>query len=130
MLEQFLAYLKVERGLSKNTLHAYGSDLRQFQFFVTSLGVVEPCHINREHVGSFCEMGAQHELSASSVHRKLSALRRFFWFLRKEGKITTDPVCDIDLPKVERGCQDLPKSTRSTHLFHDLQAIVFGAYGM
>jgi|SRR5579871_2602594 len=102
MLEQFLAYLRIERGLSQNTVYSYGHDLRQFIAFLAPMGMDEIKDIKREHISHFCQMRSENLLSAKTLHRNLSALRRFFWFLRKEGRVTVDPTLDIDLPKVEK----------------------------
>lgn len=109
MLEQFLAYMRVERGLSHNTIISYSSDVRQFFSYLHSVDDVALHEIHRDHIGKFCEVYGENLSSAKSLHRKLSALRRFFRFLRKEQKIEIDPSADIILPKVEK---TLPKYAR------------------
>ncbi|HXW53385.1 MAG TPA: site-specific tyrosine recombinase XerD [Myxococcota bacterium] len=106
LLEQFLAFLKVEKGLAENTIYSYGQDLRQFLAFLVAKDLEDVTRISREHVSGFCALRADNNTSAKTLHRNLSAIRRFFWFLRKEGKIVVDPAGDIDLPKVEK---KLPK---------------------
>lgn len=101
-LEQFLAYLRVERGLSQNTLLSYSSDIRHFFSFMATLNILQAQAITREHVSKYCQERGENHISATSLHRNLSALRRFFKFLRKENKIHIDPTVDIDLPKVEK----------------------------
>jgi integrase/recombinase XerD len=105
-LEQFLAYLRVERGLSPNTLLSYSSDIRHFLLFMASMEIFLAQAIKREHVSKYCQARGEQDIRATSLHRNLSALRRFFKFLRKENKIHIDPTLDIDLPKVEK---KLPK---------------------
>lgn len=105
-LEQFLAFMRVEKGLSNNTILSYGSDLRQFAAHVASLGVHACAALSRDHISSFCEEQALHHASAKTLHRRLSAIRRYFWFLRKEGLITINPASDFPLPKIEA---NLPK---------------------
>jgi integrase/recombinase XerD len=105
-LEQFLAYMRVEKGLSDNTILSYGSDVRQFSAHLMSLGVSHYTSISRDHLSSFCEEQTKHDASAKTLHRRLSAIRRFFWFLRKEGLITINPASDFPLPKIEK---KLPK---------------------
>lgn len=113
MLEQFLAYLRVERGLADNTISSYGSDLRQFFSFLALLGIGESALVLREHISSFCEQKATNLASAKSMHRSLCAIRRFFWFLRKEGTIAFSPANDIGLPKVEK---KLPKYAKANEI--------------
>lgn len=107
MLEQFLAYVQVERGLSRNTVLSYGSDLRQFMDFLSTRDRLNVRAITREDVSAFCAQRTCAHASAKTLHRSLCALRRFFLFLRKEGKITLNPADDVDLPKVEKR---LPKT--------------------
>ncbi len=106
-LEQFLAYSRVERGLSANTILSYSSDLRIFFDYVMSSGLNRAEQLNREHIAQFCQLRSYAGISAKSLHRELVALRRFFLFLRKEGKINVSPADDISLPKVP---SSLPKA--------------------
>lgn len=100
-LEQFLSFSRVEKGLSENTVSSYGSDLRLFFSFLSQSQVKAVSDVRREHISEFCAQRARMGISAKSMHRALCALRRFFLFLRKEGKIQTNPAEDVDLPKVE-----------------------------
>src|SRR5580704_17947165 len=102
LLEQFLAYLRVERGLSPNTVSSYGSDLRQFFLFLHSLGIEKATLVARGHISDYCKERTEHRASAKSLHRHLCAIRRYFLFLRKEEKIAISPAHDIALPKVEK----------------------------
>lgn len=113
----FLVYLKVEKGLADNTIASYGSDLRQFFEHVAALGVSEANKITRAHLSSFCEELAAHNNSAKTLHRKLSALRKFFWYLRKEGLISTNPAQDFPLPKVEKTLPKYAKPDQIEELF-------------
>lgn len=107
VLEQFLAYAKVEKGLSPNTIAAYGSDLRCFLALLADLNRIFIHQVQREQVVAFCEERARDAISAKSVHRALCAIRRYFLFARKEGLIAINPADDIDLPRVEKR---LPKA--------------------
>lgn len=102
MLEQFLAYLKVERGLANNTLFSYGSDLRQFFVFLAQRNIFLAKDITKEHIGDYCEERTRAFTSAKSLHRNVCSLRRFFRFLLKEKRISINPALDIHLPKVEK----------------------------
>lgn len=107
-LEQFLSFIRVERGLSENSVLSYSSDLRQFFSHLAQLAVDEPKKLTREHVALFCEKRAKEHISAKSMHRSLCAIRRYFLFLRKENVINFSPVDDIVLPKTE---MRLPRTT-------------------
>lgn len=113
MYEQFLAYIRVERGLANNTALSYGSDLRFFLAHLNSVGIARASDITREHVSKFCEIRFQELTSAKSLHRSLSAIRRFFRFLQKEGVVTINPAMDIELPKIEK---TLPKVIKADEI--------------
>ncbi len=112
LLEQFLAYLKVERALAENTIVSYSSDLRLFfTFLADQIQKVE--QINKEHISRFCEDRFKNQTSAKSLHRNLCSLRRFFRFLQKEKRITINPASEIFLPKVEK---TLPKFAKKEQI--------------
>lgn len=102
MLDQFLGYLRVERGLSHNTIVSYRSDLNQFLSFISMKGIDRIEGVLRTHISDFIKERSKQGFSAKTMHRSLSAIRRFFWFLRKEGMISVCPASDIDLPRVEK----------------------------
>lgn len=99
MLEQFLAFIRVEKGLSNNTVASYQSDIRLFFLTIPSQELSDLSH---EDMMYFCQKRTEEGLSAKSLHRCLSALRRFFLFLKREGKIPVNPTENIELPKVEK----------------------------
>jgi integrase/recombinase XerD len=101
-LSQFLAYLRVEKGLAQNTIMAYESDIRQFFHHLEDYQIEQCAYINQSHISSFCEWQTKENISAKSLHRKVSALRRFFAFLKKERLISINPTLDFILPKVEK----------------------------
>jgi integrase/recombinase XerD len=108
-LEQFLAYARVERGLSANTVASYGSDVRHFFDFLKSKNILDLQKIERQHIVDYCQLRCDDAISAKSMHRFLCALRRFFWFLRKEGLLKISPVDDIVLPRVEKKLPQVAK---------------------
>jgi len=86
-VDEFLAYLAAERGLSKNTLEAYGRDLRLF----TKMGL---------EVFPFLAKLQEQGLASSSICRALMALKVFFRFLKKEKYIEIDPTLHLEGPKL------------------------------
>jgi len=104
--DQFIAFLKVERGLSVNTVAAYASDLQKFFSFLKGLNLHDLREVSSSHISSFCEIRTKNGISAKSLHRSLSAIRRFFLFLRKIDLVLKNPAEDICLPKTEK---KLPK---------------------
>jgi integrase/recombinase XerD len=95
-----LDHLRVERGLSKNTLESYARDLSALLAFA---GDTLPLASLDGGVlaGLLVESGRQ-GLSARSTSRRLSALRGFFRFLLQEKAIPTDPTTILERPKLRR----------------------------
>jgi len=102
LLLEFLAYLELERGLSRNTLNAYRTDLLQFGEYLRDRGI-DPIEITAaemsEFVGSLTSADGEHPLAASTVHRKTAALRSFYKHLRREDLIIDDPTVGLTTPR-------------------------------
>jgi integrase/recombinase XerD len=99
----FLAYLEFERGLSRNTLEAYRSDLLQFGRFLEEhkLSAVE---LEARDVSDFLAglaggNGSGKPASPATVHRKAACLRSFFRHLRREGVRDSDPTATLTPPR-------------------------------
>jgi integrase/recombinase XerD len=106
----FLAYLELERGLSRNTLNAYQSDLAQLGRFLTKRGVA-PLHAQHGDLAAFLSdlaRGGEDRppVSPATLQRKAACLRSFYRHLRREGLLEHDPTADLrGPPKTQR----LPK---------------------
>lgn len=102
ILDQFLHYLIVEKGLSKNTIEAYGHNLNRFLTHLQKDGVQELEKVSKLEVKAFLLSLKKKGLSAKTVVRNLVALRTFFKFLIQEGVLQTNPVEEIESPKVSK----------------------------
>ncbi len=98
----YLHYLEVERGLAANTLDAYGSDLRIFMRFLAGCKVMMLENVTRTEVMAFSRALRIEGRSPRSVARTVVAVRTFFRFLYREGKLPTDPTQDVETPKAGR----------------------------
>ncbi len=101
-LQRYLDHLKVEKGLSKNTLEAYGTDLHAFLGFLRvrkrgSWSEVLPQDV-LEHVMKLSDRS----LKARSLARHLVAIRGLYKFLMKEGDVAKNPTALVELPKAGR----------------------------
>src|SRR3989440_6299392 len=105
----FLAYLEFERGLSRNTLEAYRSDLLQFGRFLVERGA-DAVTASSADLSDFLAWLASGEgrpaASPATIHRKAACLRSFYRHLRREGVLDSDPTAAISSPR--RG-RRLPK---------------------
>jgi integrase/recombinase XerD len=92
-MEEYLVSLRVERGLSRNTIAAYTRDLRQYLEFLDGRRPGED--LVAEYVGELRRRG----LADSTVGRKIASLRGLHRFLVVEGLWETDPTVLVDSPR-------------------------------
>lgn len=93
-IEGFLSYLGSEKGLSKNTLEAYGRDIRFLTQFLQGKAATE------EEILGFLRTLKDKGFASSSICRTLVAVKVFFRFLKKEELIAKDPTIHLDSPKL------------------------------
>jgi len=100
LADQFINHLRVERGLSENTIQSYSRDLMRFFQFLEKKKL-SPLLVTQddivEYVGTLSAV-----LSVRSTARNISALKMFFRFLVSDGKIESSPARLLDTPKLER----------------------------
>ena len=106
----FLAYLELERGLSRNTLEAYRSDLLQYGSFLERRGL-DPLAVRHADLAAFLDELAQGRdgrppVAAATLQRKTACLRSFYRHLRREELLDHDPTADLRGP---RKSQKLPQ---------------------
>jgi integrase/recombinase XerD len=110
LMLDFLAYLELERGLSRNTLEAYRSDLLQFGEFLERGGLTVGEAGHGEIAAFLAELASGGEgrapASAATLARKIACLRSFYRHLRREGAIEHDPTAELRGP---RKTQRLPR---------------------
>jgi integrase/recombinase XerD len=99
----FLAYLELERGLSRNTLEAYRSDLQQFGEFLGRHSL-DPLRVGPRELAAFIsEMADGHDgrpaAAPATLQRKIACLRSFYRHLRREQVIEHDPTSELRPPR-------------------------------
>ncbi len=96
--EEFLDYIIVEKGLSKNTVDAYNRDISRFELFLKERS--KPVkNAGREDIISFMTSLGRGGLSSRSTARNMVAVRMFYRFLKAEGHIEALPTDNIELPR-------------------------------
>jgi integrase/recombinase XerD len=106
LLDQFLHYLIVEKGLSRNTIEAYSHGLNRFLDHLRKKGAREWAKVSKFEVRAFLLLLKRQGLSTKTVVRNLVAIRTFFKFLIQEGFLEFNPVEGLESPKVAK---TLPK---------------------
>ncbi len=100
-IEDFLHYLQYEKNFSPHTLRTYTQDLESFISFLEEKGLNSFKQVTSEHIRSYLvEMMRRYK--CRTVSRRLSALRSFFKYLLKKGKIERQPTEAIFNPKLSR----------------------------
>ena len=98
--ESFLQYLQIEKRYSLHTVRSYLNDLDQFYRFLLSLGLPEDAvPVTSRDIRAWIVSMLDNNYSTASVHRKISCLRVFYRYLRKEGIMKNDPLEKVVLPK-------------------------------
>ena len=102
----FLAYLEFERGLSRNTLEAYRTDLLQFGRFLErrersalEAGAADIADFLAEPAAGGTE---RPPASTATIHRKTACLRSFYRHVRREGLLDSDPTATLSAPRRAR----------------------------
>ncbi len=102
LLDRFIDYLILDRGLSRNTCDAYLNDLNRFLLFLEDRDIrdVSSCRI-RDVQDLVAEMSAM-GMASSSLARNISSIRMFYRYLLGEGLLEQDVLADIEIPKRKR----------------------------
>lgn len=98
-LKEYLNYVSVERGCSRNTVLAYGRDLRNYLARLKEEGVTRPEQITRERIEGHIRSLRESGLAISSVERAVSAIKGFHRFMVSERITAAHPAADLPLPK-------------------------------
>jgi integrase/recombinase XerD len=101
LIAAFINHIKVEKGLSANTIEAYTRDLRKFQAFLAErkkkLG-----DVGRDTIVDFLGGLYRQRLDSRTVSRHLVSVRNLFRFALVEGVVSEDPTLNLESPKVRK----------------------------
>lgn len=106
LIDSFLDYLTVERGLAKNTTIAYRRDLNIYLDFIIGLGRNALSQISKNDITGFMLFAKEKGISPVSISRRLAAIRMFHRFLARERVLKSDPTTLIDSPKLWKKVPD------------------------
>ena len=103
----FLRHLRVERGLSENTVRAYALDIRSYFDWAARCGY-NPLQVNHRRFRRYLAELNQAQYESSTISRHLSAVRSFFRFLNESGAVQVNPAAAAATPKLHKA---LPRKT-------------------
>jgi integrase/recombinase XerD len=103
LMLEFLGYLELERGLSRNTLEAYRSDLEQYGDYLARARL-DPLQLSAAELAGFISALAagtdgRRPVAPATLQRKIACLRSFYRHLRREQLIDHDPASDLRAPR-------------------------------
>jgi integrase/recombinase XerC len=123
LVEAFLAMLANERGASEHTVRAYAREVRSFADYLVEtmgkgarVGKVEHLHI-RAYLGVLYERG----LTKASAARALAAVRSWFKWLAKEGKVAQNPALLVSTPKLPKHLPRVPSMEEVNRVLNSLE---------
>ncbi|MWF63223.1 site-specific tyrosine recombinase XerD [Staphylococcus haemolyticus] len=107
IIEEYLKFIQIEKGLSENTIGAYRRDLKKYQLYMQEQKIAHIDFIDRQTIqeclGSLIDQGA----SAKSIARFISTIRSFHQFALREKYAAKDPTVLIETPKYEKKLPDV-----------------------
>ena len=101
--ENFIEYLRKEKGYSSNTLIAYVNDLRQFEKVIKeSCGVENETEVTSAMLRIWLVALKDKGVSNRSIGRKVACMRLYFNYLMREEVISVNPMLKIVAPKIKK----------------------------
>ena len=98
-IEDFVASLALERGLSEKTCIAYGGDLRFFAAYLKRRKIENAASVTRNDIVDFLSNEREKGMKGSTRARRTAAIRMFFRYLKERHLIPTNPSDLMDAPK-------------------------------
>ena len=119
-IDDFIAALMLERGMSSNTCVSYRSDLRFFAAFLARRGISAADAVRREDIVEFLRAEREDGLTSTTRARRTAAIRQWFRYLKERRMIAHDPSELLAAPRKGRA---LPKTLSEKEVFDMLEAV-------
>jgi len=101
-LQQFIAYLELEKGLAKNSIDSYRRDLFTYIDFLRTMHITHWENVKEEHLKTFLLHLKEKGRAPATISRQLASVRSFYSYLMKEHLVDRDPTIHLEGPKVEK----------------------------
>lgn len=115
LISEYLNWLEVERGLSRNTIDAYKNDLIGFFDYFQNIENLD--EIKRNNFSEYTMFLASNNISASSITRKIASIKGFFKYVSANREIKANPALAINSPK-------LPKRLPKVITFEEIKKLL------
>jgi integrase/recombinase XerD len=100
LIDQFMDYLGLEKGLSPRSIEAYAHDLEHATDWLASHGVSDAQSVTRRHLNEYLLSLRDADLAPATIARRLVALRVFFRFLQQENLLAANVTDAMDSPRL------------------------------
>lgn len=110
IIKSFSNYLILEKGLSKNTVNAYASDINCFLDYLKTKGFCDYSTMKRDDILTYLESCSEQNMESTSIARKLVSIKVFFKYLLTERLIQTNITDVMNSPKLWRILPDFLSS--------------------
>ena len=121
LLKDYFIFVRIEKGLSKNTIEAYQYELdRYIKFLNTELDISDINNIRQYHIRRFIRTLTGVHLAQPSINRAFSAIRSFHNYLAGEEITKDNPILTLDMPKTPK---KLPTTLSSKEIDEILNAV-------
>ncbi len=101
-IQDFVIYLRDVKKTSKNTEISYQRDLMQLEEYLRAQGISEPDKVTKTSLNSYILYMERNGKATTTISRELAAIKAFFHYQFKEGRIKRDPAELLKAPKVEK----------------------------
>lgn len=99
LIDRYLSELRIEGGVSRNTIEGYRNDLGAFRSFLNVRRLRDPMRVSPRIVSAFVGHLSRRGRSPASIARCVSALRGFYRFLCRERLVRDNPLNDVTVPR-------------------------------
>lgn len=99
LVDEYLAFLRVEKGSARATIEAYHRDLRRFLAFIHDRGLSHAAEADRADIAAFEGYLINEGFAPASVRRALSVVKGLYRFAVREGLSDRDPADTLPVPK-------------------------------
>lgn len=118
LIEEFINYLGVERGLAQNTLQSYSRDLAQYYEYLKQVNGAAPENASSSQIMAYLRELQRQGKATATVARRLAALKAFYQFLVMEKKVENDPTANLESPRLEKKLPSVLSVEEVEHLLN------------
>lgn len=102
LIDQFIHFLSVEKGLAANTLESYQRDIMAYATYLRNHGVKDVHDSSRTHIIGYLLSLQEKGRATATLSRNMASIRAFYQFLVRDKYLDKDPSIHLETPKIEK----------------------------